>query len=175
MAISQDRSSVAYQSVRSGAINATPDAVWPWLVQMGYDRGGWYAIDQLEKLFGVGRFATGGSAKKIEPELQQLAVGDRIPLSQNRWLNVTVLDRPKQLLLTLPSSRRLAWTWQFALTPLHNGQATRLTITTDLRIPAKGIGFKALSVLVLAGFHLGQGMMERVQLRTLAARVPAAS
>lgn len=174
MAISQERSTVTYLSVRSGVIHATPEAVWPWLIQMGYDRGGWYAIDRLEKLFGVGRFATGSSAKKIEPDLQQLAVGDRIPLSQNRWLDVTVLDRPKQLLLTLPSTRRLAWTWQFELTPVHDGQAARLTITTDLRITAKNIGSKALSVLLLVGFHLGHGMMERVQLRTLAARVPAA-
>ena len=33
---------------RSITIDAPPEAVWPWLVQMGFDRGGWYSYDQLD-------------------------------------------------------------------------------------------------------------------------------
>src|SRR5215211_471483 len=52
-------------------IVAPPEAVWPWLVQMGYGRGGWYSWDQLDMSM--------PSADRIVPELQQLAVGDIVP------------------------------------------------------------------------------------------------
>src|SRR6516165_2776918 len=61
--------------VRSGAmavtIGAPPDQVWPWLVQMGSDRGGWYSWDRLDN---AGR----PSATQVHPEWQDLAVGDRL-------------------------------------------------------------------------------------------------
>lgn len=162
---------VDFHSERSRAIDAPPDAVWPWLVQMGFDRGGWYAIDALEKLFGVGRFATGGSARRIEPSLQQLAVGDRIPLSRTLWLDVVVLDPPRRLELVLPPGR-LAWTWRFTLTPLP-ADRTLLTITTELRLEARRALPRATARAAFALFDVGHGVMERVQLRTLARRVPA--
>jgi hypothetical protein len=66
-------------SARSGAthaitIAAPPTAVWPWLVQMGYGRAGWYSHDRLDH---------GGrpSAEEVRPELQAIAVGDIIPTS----------------------------------------------------------------------------------------------
>ena len=50
-------------------IEAPPAQVWPWLVQMGWDRAGWYSWDRLDN---------GGrpSAHDIHPEWQHLAVGD---------------------------------------------------------------------------------------------------
>jgi len=60
---------------RSGAmavtIDAPPDRVWPWLVQMGWDRGGWYSWDLLDN---AGR----PSAQAIHPEWQDLTVGDSL-------------------------------------------------------------------------------------------------
>ncbi len=52
-------------------IDAPPASVWPWLVQMGYDRAGYYSWDYLDNL---GR----PSADRIHPEWQQLSVGDRL-------------------------------------------------------------------------------------------------
>jgi hypothetical protein len=53
-------------------INAPPDAVWPWLVQLGSGRAGWYAYDYIDN---------GGtpSACRIIPELQHVTVGDVMP------------------------------------------------------------------------------------------------
>jgi len=170
---------VAYRRERSGRIAASPEAVWPWLVQMGYDRGGWYAIDRLEKLFGVGRFATGGSARRVEPSLQQLGVGDRMPLSRRLWLDVTVMDRPRVLELVLPPGR-LAWTWRFLLAPAGplaedgTSQHCELTIVTELSVPARRPVARRLAGLAFSAFDLCHGAMERVQLRTLARRVPGA-
>src|SRR5688500_15128124 len=58
---------------RSITIDAPPAAVWPWLVQMGFDRGGWYSYDRLDM--------RGTSAVKILPEYQAIAVGDLVPTS----------------------------------------------------------------------------------------------
>jgi proline iminopeptidase len=52
-------------------IAASPEQVWPWLVQMGWDRGGWYSWDQLDN---AGR----PSATEIHPEWQDVAVGDQL-------------------------------------------------------------------------------------------------
>jgi len=176
------RGRATYRRERSGVIAAPPAAVWPWLVQMGYDRGGWYAIDRLERLFGVGRFATGGSARRVEPQLQKLAVGDRMPLSRSYWLDVTVMDPPHVLELTLPPGR-LTWTWRFtllpdaAIDPLPDARSShsRLTITTELSVPVRGRPSRALARVAFAVFDVGHGLMEHVQLRTLARRVPRAT
>jgi hypothetical protein len=61
------------QSTRAITIQAPPDAIWPWLVQMGQDRGGFYSHDWLERLFG----AEIHNADRIRPEWQTLAVGTR--------------------------------------------------------------------------------------------------
>lgn len=162
---------VRYRRRRSRAIAATPAAVWPWLVQMGHDRGGWYAIDVLEKALGVGRFATGCSARRVVPELQDLAVGDRVPLSRTRWLDVETLEPPRELVLVLPPGR-LAWTWRFLLEPL-DGSRTELTIITELAVAASGPIPQALLRVAFRIFDVGHGAMEAVQLRTLARRIPA--
>jgi hypothetical protein len=167
-----DATRVRYRRHRSRVIDATPEEVWPWLVQMGFDRGGWYAIDALEKLLGVGRFATGWSARRVEPSLQGLVVGDRMPLSRTRWLDVVVLDRPRELALELPPGR-LTWTWRFTLEAIGEGR-TRLGISTELSVPARGRAARAAAHTAFAVFDVGHGVMEGVQLRTLARRIPAA-
>jgi hypothetical protein len=172
MASGRDRDRVHFRSERARVIDAPPEAVWPWLVQMGFDRGGWYAIDALEKLFGVGRFATGRSARRIEPTLQQLVVGDRIPLTRSRWLVVAVLDAPSELTLVLPPGL-LTWLWSFRLAPVVGGRS-RLTITTELSIRSTGGIRQLLARGAFRIFDVGHGIMERVQLRTLARRAPAA-
>lgn len=52
-------------------IEAPPQQVWPWLVQMGWDRGGWYSWDRLDN---AGR----PSATEVHPEWQDVAVGDQL-------------------------------------------------------------------------------------------------
>jgi len=58
---------------RATTIGATPDRVWPWLVQMGYGRGGWYTNERLDQL--VWRTSAPDSGR-LEPQWQQLEVGD---------------------------------------------------------------------------------------------------
>lgn len=65
------------QSTRAVTIDAPPEDVWPWLVQMGHARAGFYSHDWVERVFGV-RYVDGHSATRIHPELQDLEVGDRV-------------------------------------------------------------------------------------------------
>lgn len=68
-------------------IDAPPSSVWPWLVQMGCDRAGWYSWDRLDN---------GGvpSADRIHPEWQTLTVGARLASTPGgtAWFEVALLD-----------------------------------------------------------------------------------
>jgi hypothetical protein len=61
---------------RGTTIGAPPDKVWPWLVQMGYGRGGWYTSERFDRI--VWRVEN-PSSETILPEWQQLAAGDIVP------------------------------------------------------------------------------------------------
>lgn len=150
-------------TTRATTIAAPPAAVWPWLVQMGYHRGGWYAVDALERLIGAGDFLTGDSADRIVPELQDLAVGERVPLNDRMHLVVARFDPDSALVLALPD-QPLEWIWSFVLEPIDDG-STRLLIRT--RIAARDRWVAPLLPLLDAG-HM---TMELVQLRNLRDRV----
>ena len=63
-------------ATRAVTIHAPASAVWPWLVQVGYKRAGWYNYDWLNRLMGAGDFVDGHrSARRIVPQLQNLKVG----------------------------------------------------------------------------------------------------
>jgi len=68
-------------------IGAPPSQVWPWLVQMGCDRAGWYSWDRLDN---------GGvpSSEHIRPEWQKLSVSDHLASTPNgsAWFEVAALE-----------------------------------------------------------------------------------
>jgi proline iminopeptidase len=118
-------------------IDAPPSAVWPWLAQMGCDRGGWYSWDRLDN---------GGrpSTERIHPEWQALAVGDRLAStpSGTTWFTVAALEPERVLVLRAsldlrgrpfdPDGPRPRLyndsLWSFRLTPLP-GERTRLAVS----------------------------------------------
>jgi hypothetical protein len=77
-------------------IEATPDRVWPWIVQMGgYRRAGWYSYDRIDN---AGR----PSAERIVPALQDLAVGDVMPTTPDGGgFRVEALDPGRSLVLAI--------------------------------------------------------------------------
>jgi hypothetical protein len=118
-------------------IAATPDAIWPWLVQMGGGRAGFYSIDMLDN-------DRTRSAREIHPELQHLTVGDVIPATPRAAEGFEVLEVEPHRALVLgglfdrEGRQSLAFadprpqhfwhvTWAFLLEPLDR-RSTRLTV-----------------------------------------------
>lgn len=115
-----------YLSTHALTIQAPARAVWPWLVQMGQGRGGLYSYDWLENLVGCHIH----SIDRIDPDLQDLAVGDvvrMVPEGTEPPLRLVVarIELPHLLVLGPPESRESAYaahlpypSWTFRLTPM---------------------------------------------------------
>jgi hypothetical protein len=155
------------------SIAARPEAIWPWLVQMGCGRGGFYSLDALDN---------GGrtSAREIHPELQAVRVGDVLPatpegddgfevmcIEENRALVLGGLydaERSRQISFASTRPDRF-WqvTWAFVLEPLDPTH-TRLHVRARAAFPQSG---RLHATCIKFVHHL----MESAQLRHLAARV----
>ena len=89
-----------FQWNQAVTIHAPAAEVWPWLVQIGNQRAGWYSWDGLHRLMGVAGSVDDdrGSANRIIPELQDLKVGDSINIAAPMGYQVTAVE-PNQVLL----------------------------------------------------------------------------
>ncbi len=135
-------------------VDATPDRIWPWLVQMGYQRGGLYSYDWLDQLFG---FLDGPSAERILPEFQHLAVGDTILLGPRENLTVAVMEPERALALSY-SSHDMEWVWLFGLYPLEGGR-TRLVSRGRERYPNRLLFRLGMLVMEPAAFIMTRRML----------------
>ena len=72
------RGNPTFLATRAITIEDTPENIWPWLIQMGYGRAGFYGYDIIENL---GSKSGTYSANRILPEFQNFKVGDEVPLS----------------------------------------------------------------------------------------------
>ncbi len=108
-----------YLATRAITVSAPPDEVWPWLVQVGYRRGGWYANDLLDN------FAL-PSAREVIPELQDIHVGQRLAMvprpSERTAFLVDGFVAPEWVLWRTPN-RTFAW----RLVPLPGGRTRVVT------------------------------------------------
>jgi hypothetical protein len=150
-----------YRSTRAITIQAPPEVIWPWLVQVGCGRAGFYSHDLLDNL-------ARPSATTILPAFQHLEVGQWVPMSPT----ATPTDRTALRVRSFEVDRWLLWTkpdssWAWKLTPDEHG-ATRL-IT---RIHAV-YDWKAHPVMALFGWVLmefGDFAMLRAMLRGIKQR-----
>jgi hypothetical protein len=106
-------------------IDAPPSAVWPWLVQIGDHRAGFYSYDWIERFVFLGtvHYVEGNhSATRIHPELQRVSVGDRINTGS---IGRIVVGNPVTVLE--PDHALVIGSWAFVLEPLP-GERTRLLV-----------------------------------------------
>lgn len=117
-----------FNATRAVTIEATPEAIWPWLVQIGYRRAGFYSYDFLDN-DGI------PSAERILPEYQNRKVGDLIPLTKNAFVRVTGLDPPKSMVLLFEVEGTWSHaTWVWGLYPVDD---THTRLVTRLRANAQ--------------------------------------
>jgi len=76
-------------------IDAPVEEVWPWLAQIGQDRGGFYSYEWLENLAGCKL----RNADRIHPEWQQRTVGELVPLHPANSLPVACFEPGRALVL----------------------------------------------------------------------------
>lgn len=149
-----------FRATRAISIAAPPDLVWPWLVQMGCGRAGWYSNDLLDNL---GR----PSATTIEPVWQDLQVGDWVPMSpkgpptERTAFRVDSFEVARWLLWAKPDS-----TWSWRLTPGSDGGTrlvNRIQAVYDWRHPVSA----SMGVVLM---EFGDFAMNRRMMRGIRAR-----
>lgn len=161
-------------STHAITIRAAPAQIWPWLVQMGYGRAGWYSHDRLDN-WGH------RSAEAILGEYQRLERGDLLPSTPDGqcFFEVLEIDPRRSLVLgahlTPGPVRSLLWsdlsprvhqrsTWAFSLVPAADG-------ATRLRVRGRGVAVPLWRWLpVNAFFSLAHIIMQRKQLLNLKRR-----
>lgn len=140
-------------STRAVAIEAPPEAVWPWLAQMGSGRAGVYSYDWIENLLGLHMH----SAKVLIPELQDLAVGDSQRLGNNGpTLRVAICDPPRALVLRSDDGN---WVWAFVIASA--GPGCRLLSRNRIATPDSSVMGRLFNRCVM---EPGSLVMERKML-----------
>ena len=110
-------------------MNAPPGLIWPWIVQIGFGRAGWYAYDLLDNL---GR----PSAKHTIPEPQQIRAGDVVPIYQGKGApcgvgrKVKAFEAERWMLSWDDRTEDTSWIWP--LYPVDKDQ-TRLIMRVRIR------------------------------------------
>ena len=154
-----------YSGTTAIVVNARPEHVWPWLVQIGYQRGGLYSYDWLDRLFG---YLDRPSATRILPEFQHLAVGDRIPLGRGPSWPVAVVEPNRALVLDMRNMGGLDWVWQFGLYPVDE---TRTRLISRSRVRAHAVWARLLTHMIEpAGFLMTRRMLLGLKQRAEALR-----
>ena len=159
-----------WTSTRAITVWAPPSAVWPWIVQMGFPafRAGWYTPYWLDRLqWGI----THRSADEIRPELQNLAVGDRVPDSAD-WsvfftVEVVEPDRALVLLSTrhlLRPLRSIKFSWAFVLDPVGQG-ATRLSMRARAWYQPRWAGVVIRPLIGVGDFLNASAMLRGIKQR----------
>jgi hypothetical protein len=141
-------------------IRARPADVWPWILQMGCTRAGWYSYDGLDN---------GGkpSAERIVPELQDVQIGDVFPWTptDRDGFIVRAIEPDRALVLggTPPPFRM---SWAFVLEPVDE-------TTTRLIARCRAVPRSVTVGLLLRLFHPVHFAMQRKQLLSVKRRVEA--
>jgi hypothetical protein len=159
-------------------IEAPASEVWPWLIQMGWGRAGWYTYRWVDRLLFP---ANGPSANQVLPKHQQLEVGDRVldgPPEAHCWFTVERLEPERLLVLRstrhLPASWRqrglgMDWIWSWHLGQPDPGR-TRLVQRNRMRLDPAWFERAFLATIIPADF-----IMARSHLRGLQHRVEAST
>jgi len=156
-------------------IDAPPEAVWPWFVQMGWHRAGWYTARWVDKLLFPANWP---SANRIIPGLQETHLGDFIPDGAPETKCGFIVERlePQRALALhstshLPASWRekhkaaLDWSWAFVLTPIDGGHRTRFLFRSRWTTAPWWFTLGGWLLIVPADFGMSRDMLRGVKQR----------
>ena len=161
------------RSVRGVTVDARADQVWPWVAQIGQDRGGFYSYEVLEDLVGCEM----PRATSVMPEHQAWQEGDQLWMYPRQKLDGAggarlVVQEPGRFLMF--ASRALgaapdqpeAGVWGFVVRPLEDGRARVLAVSRSAPDASPVAAGFARAVFEPAHYVMERRML--VNLRTLA-------
>lgn len=142
---------------RAFTVPASPEQVWPWLVQLGKGRAGWYLPRRLE--WAIPRRRRG--LRHLEPRLQGLAVGETIP-DWGGTFTLAILQPPTTLVHSSQRGRTLlSWAIRLASDPAGTRVHLRLRLGPVRRKRLAQLAGGVLDWATTAG--LAAGLRERVR------------
>ena len=173
--------STPFRSTMAISIKASPREIWPWLVQMGWNRGGFYSYNRIETLFRMDLH----NADRIHPEWQGLNVGDTI------WMGHPSLEKafPQTRVSTLDPNRALvlgilgpaaseadspSGAWSFVLDSI-DADTTRLIARLQVYPPKIGGQLFFYLFIEPAHFIMQRGGLRGVKVRAEQHRLDAIS
>jgi hypothetical protein len=163
-----------YTTTRAITIDAPPEAVFPWLVQLGQSRGGFYTYDVLENLARLKIH----SADRIHPEWQDLAAGrDYVTLDPDEYMKMTiaVLEPPRAFVIRTggpddgPQSPgdffkgEIDGSWAFVVEPAGAGRARLIVRWRAAWRPSVPAAFARAFGLEPVHFFMEEGMLRGIR------------
>jgi hypothetical protein len=155
-----------FNATRAITIAASPDKVWPWIVQLGYRRAGFYTYDLLDN---------GGvpSADRILGEYQDVKVGDLVPMFHETHdlsiaYRVDSFERGRWMLwVHRPhDGERPDSTWSWRLTALSNGGTRLLTrMKQEYRWETPRLAAFNLALMEFGDFAMERRMLKGIKVR----------
>jgi hypothetical protein len=159
------------QTTHAITIDAAVEDVWPWLVQMGYHRAGWYTYPWVDRYLW---HIENPSASQIVPQLQDLSVGDVVPDGEpgTAFYRVAVLDPPRALVLhstshvPQPLRGRMAvdWTWAYELRQV-DATTTRLVLRVRATFDPWWVRLIYDGMIVPSDFVMARSMLRGIARR----------
>jgi hypothetical protein len=171
-----------YVTTRAVTIDAPAEAVFPWLVQLGQSRGGFYTYDALENLFHLDIH----SADRVHPEWQDLQPGvDYVSLDPQQTMKMTIveLEAPNTMVIRTGAPNEapqepgdffkgeIAGTWAFIVKPLDPTTSRLIVRWRAAWRPTTAAKLAAPTLLEPAHFIMERGMMLGIKKRAEAAGV----
>jgi hypothetical protein len=148
----------SFDATRAITIEAPPEAVWPWIVQMGYRRAGFYTYALLDN-------AGYESADVVLEEYQHPQIGDWMPMAgkvtETTAFRFAAFETGRWLLWSKPDS---TWSWTLSTLP---GDRTRLVTRLKQRYPWESPGMAVFTLLLLefGDFAMMRRMLPGIKVR----------
>ena len=147
-----------FTATRAISIVAPPTEVWPWLLQVGFHRAGFYSYDLLDSLGAP-------SATEILTEWQSLRVGDVVapmaePATPSTSFVVAEIRRPESLVWKKPDS-----TWAWRLSVLPDG-GTRLVTRLKVRYRPDLSALVTVPLIEFGDFPMMRKMLRGIKARS---------
>jgi hypothetical protein len=160
--------------VNSVTINAAPEAVWPWLIQMGDSRAGFYSFTFIERGFMRVFGYTSSDVKNYYVNADHIhEEWQNPPIQQGIIMDYVALRdyQPGRYVLAsaTPKFAGMGWTWLWYISPTADGR-TRLIVHLRLQPPAPAqpnplMDAVSGAVMDLGSFMMEKNMIDGIQLR----------